>query len=78
MHVTPGGFAFRVEGYQETGISQRIFMQGEIGEGGVTAEVRIGSLVQGERSEDIRFQVGDEEGTVDFGKVDAGVGYLGF
>ena len=53
-------------------------MQGKVGEGGVTAEVSVGALVECQGRHDIRFQICDKQGAVDIGPVDARVGYFGF
>ena len=53
-------------------------MQGKVGEGGVTAEVSVGALVERQGRHDIRFEVCDKQGAVDIRPVGARVGYFGF
>lgn len=77
MNGAPVGFAVRVEGHEEAGPGEGVVVEGQPGEGGVTAEICVGALVKATRGEDICFEVLDKKAAFNIGPPGSGIGERG-
>ena len=72
--LAPGCFPVGVQGQHEAGVQERVVLQGQVGEGGVSAEISIAALVDGQGGDDIGFEILNKKAAFDIGPEGAGVG----
>lgn len=77
MNGAPVGFAVYVEGYEEAGPGKGVVVEGQPGEGGVTAEICVGALVKAAGGEDVCFEVFDKKAAFNIGPPGGGIGERG-